>query len=99
MSRGLVLELEADLVVNQLQEGNVGDPQAWIGVHQGTAEAAPATAVELADPPRDEVNQDVGVPHLFHCLASQFNVHAEMGYAKSVKSYRATGVGQWQSLA
>jgi len=65
----------AHLVLDDLGEGDVARAQAGHIIEQRTAAVA-AAAVQLADAPRDQVDQYIGVAHFQQGESAQFSVHS-----------------------
>ena len=82
-------QIPAHFVLDDFFEGNVGQPKA--GVLNQRPAASTRSGVELADPPGNQVDQDVRIEDLCQCLFTQFAIQE----CPSVKVDRAGQDIRW----
>ena len=58
---------KANFFFDNFEQGDIGSPQVSDITDEGTAHGS-ATRVELADTPRNEVDQNVGIANFLQCL-------------------------------
>ena len=70
-------QFKPDLLLDDLHQRDIGDARSSRGIHQRAAHRACAS-VELPDPARNQVNQNVGVTNLLQCFLCQFGIHSDL---------------------
>lgn len=70
-------QFEADLLLDDFHHRDIRNARRSRGIHQWAAHRACAS-VQLPDPARNQINQNVGIPNLLQCFLCQFGIHSDL---------------------